>query len=228
MISLLLASILFLGIHVFVSGTPLRGVLVGAIGEKVYSGLFALASLGAIVWMSMAYGAAPYHEVWIPELWARHLTVILVFIGVMLVVLGLTTRNPTSAGQEGALSSDEPAQGIIRITRHPFLWGVVFWAAGHLMARGDLAAIVLFGTFLLLALIGPFLIDGKRARRDPAGWARFAAITSWLPFAAIVSRRTSLRLREIGWWRPLVGVAVYLVIVLWVHEWLFGVPVMAM
>lgn len=228
MISLLLASGLFLGIHIFVSGTPLRGVLVGAIGEKAYSGLFALASLGAIVWMSIAYGAAPYQEIWIPEVWARHLTVILVFVGVMLVVLGLTTKNPTSAGQEGALSSDEPAQGIIRITRHPFLWGVVFWAAGHLLARGDLASILLFGTFLLLSLIGPFLIDGKRARRDPEAWARFAAITSWVPFAAIASGRTSLRLGEIGWWRPLVGIVVYLLIALWAHEWLFGVPVMAM
>jgi len=74
-----------------------------------------------------------------------------------------------------------------------------------------------------LALIGPHLIDAKRARRDPDNWARFAAETSWLPFLAIAQGRAKLSLGEIGWWRPLLAVVIYAVFVLFAHQWLFGV-----
>jgi uncharacterized membrane protein len=226
MTMLVLACALFLGIHVFISGTPLRGVIVGAIGEKPYAGLFSLASLGAIVWMSFAYADAPYQEVWFSGPGLRHGALILVLIGILLVVLGMSTPNPTSAGQEGALQKAHASQGIIKVTRHPFLWGVVFWAVGHLMANGDVASIVLFGSLLILALVGPFLIDAKRARKDGEAWTRFAAETSWLPFAAIAGGRTKLALGEIGWWRIALAIVIYLVIVLWAHEWVFGVSPM--
>ena len=53
-LNLVAACACFLGIHIFISGTRLRDVIAGSIGEGPYMGLFSLLSLGAIVWMAMA------------------------------------------------------------------------------------------------------------------------------------------------------------------------------
>lgn len=37
------------------------------------------------------------------------------------------------------------ARGIVRITRHPFLWGVALWALVHFIVNGDLASVILSG-----------------------------------------------------------------------------------
>jgi uncharacterized membrane protein len=42
--------------------------------------------------------------------------------------------------------ADAPARGIQRVTRHPFLWGVAVWAFVHLIANGDVASLMLFGS----------------------------------------------------------------------------------
>lgn len=228
MLSLILASGLFLAIHIFISGTGLRGRLIDAIGELPYRGLFALSSLGAIVWMSMAYGASPDVALWDIGAAARPVTGVLVLLALLLAVPGLTTPNPTLAGQENVLGRGEDAvRGIVKITRHPFLWGVALWAGGHLLARGDLAAAVFFGAFLVLALLGPFLIDGKRAKADPEAWAGFAAATSRFPFLAIAQGRTKFTLRDLSWWRLLLALVIYGVFIAFAHEWLFGISLLA-
>jgi|GEM_PF-5151169 len=125
MTSLLLASLLFLGIHIVISGTPLRDRLVAMMGEKAYQGLFSLLSLGAIVWMSISYGRADYVELWPAPAIAVWLTPLLVFLAMLLAVIGLTTPNPTSAGAEEVLKKEHAASGIVAVTRHPFLWGLL-------------------------------------------------------------------------------------------------------
>ena len=64
MASLLLAALFFDGIHFFVSGTELRGKIVGLIGERRYQGLFSLMSLIGIVWLCGAYRQAEYFQLW--------------------------------------------------------------------------------------------------------------------------------------------------------------------
>jgi uncharacterized membrane protein len=116
-----------------------------------------------------------------------------------------------------------PVRGIVRVTRHPFLAGVAIWAFAHLLVNGDTASIVLFGTLLSLALLGPRLIDAKRARAYGERWAAFAAQTSVLPFAAIAAGRNRFVVYEIGTWRLLLGAVAY-VALLAGHRWLIGVP----
>jgi uncharacterized membrane protein len=111
--------------------------------------------------------------------------------------------------------------GILRITRHPFLWGVALWAAFHLAANGDAASVVLFGTLLVLSVAGTFSIDAKRARKMADGWIAFAGRTSNVPFVAILSGRNSLRLGELLTYRQAAAVAVFLVL-LFTHAWLFS------
>jgi uncharacterized membrane protein len=226
MAQLIIAAAVFVLMHLLVSGTRLRNAITGIVGEGPYMGLFSLASIAALVWMGFAYAHArggPGDTIW----WAatpatRLIALVLVAIGFLLLVPGLATRNPTSVRQEGVLADpDAAARGMLRITRHPFLWGVAFWAAAHLLVNGDAASLVLFASLLLLALLGPPSIDAKRARALGEKWAPFRARTSSVPFAAILAGRQKLELGEIGWWRILLAVVVFAA-VLWAHPLLFG------
>jgi uncharacterized membrane protein len=222
MISLILAAAFFVGIHLFISGTRIRDTLVSQIGEQGFRGLFSLLSLVGIVWMSWAYSRAPTIELWGKTQALRPLAVGFVLLAFLFVGIGLTTPSPTAVGGESQLDQAEPARGILRITRHPFLWGVALWAFTHLILNGDLASFVLFGALLALALIGPLSIDAKRQRAYGGKWGRFAAVTSNVPFAAVIEGRNVLRLEELGAWRIGLGLVLYAVL-LFGHRWLFGV-----
>jgi uncharacterized membrane protein len=222
MISLWLASAFFVAIHLLISGTRLRVLLVGRIGLQPYLGLFSLLSLVGIVWMSMSYARAPYTELWSPPGWLAHSALYLVLVAYFFVVVGLTTPTPTSVGTESLLDKEEPAVGILRITRHPFLMGVALWAAIHLAVNGDVASFSFFGTLLVVAALGPLAIDHKRARDYPESWPRFREATSILPFVAIVRGRNRFVADELGWWRLLLAAATYM-LGLGLHERIFGV-----
>jgi uncharacterized membrane protein len=116
-------------------------------------------------------------------------------------------RNPTMVGADKLLRSEEPARGVIRLTRHPIMWALMLWAASHIWARGDLKAVLFFGGFLVLAAAGTVLMD-RRKRANP-DWQRFAAVTSNVPFVAIAQGRNRIVWHEIGWLRPLIGVLAY-------------------
>jgi len=221
--SLVLASVGFILIHIGISGTKLRDALVARIGDRSYLGLFSLLSIGLIVWMSRAYAAAPELEVWGTSDALRAVALVVVLVAFLFVLCGLTTPNPTSVGGEALLEHPQSAaRGILRITRHPFLCGVALWSGMHLLVKGDWASLVFFGSLAAVALIGPSSIDRRRARLAGVGWPQFAAVTSVVPFVAIAQGRTRLALGEIGWWRLLLGIAVYGAF-LYFHSTLFGV-----
>jgi uncharacterized membrane protein len=226
MYSLIAASAFFLFIHFGVSGTQLRDVLVARIGAGPYRGAFAVASILGLVWMSSAYGRAPTVSLWGQLTGLRPLAFVLVPIAFLLVGIGLATPSPTQVGMESKLAHEtDTVRGIVRVTRHPFLWGVGLWAFVHLILNGDLASLILFGSLFLLALGGTATIDAKRRRSFGDQWNRFAQATSNFPFAAIATGRNQLgpALREIGILRPLVAIMAY-VLVLIFHGRLFGAP----
>jgi uncharacterized membrane protein len=202
MTMLVLATAVFLATH-FITSTPLRPALVNAMGEWPYRGLYSLVALVTLVWMAWAYAAAPRELLWTGF---RQIAYVLMPIAFVLIACGYW-RNPTMVGADKLLKSADPARGVIRITRHPIMWGVMLWAAAHILARGDLKSVIFFGGFLLLALVGTLSMDGrKRANPD---WGRFAAVTSHVPFVAIAQGRNRLDLGEIGWLRPVIGLAVF-------------------
>jgi len=224
--NLIAAAVAFLLLHLVVSGTRVRDAATGALGQGAYMGLFSLASVGLLVWLGIAYGAAwsgPRDTAyWHATTTTRWIQLLVQLVAFLFVVPGLMTRNPTSVAQEGALDRPDVVRGVLRITRHPFLWGVAIWAAGHLMVNGDLAGIILFGTMLVLALFGTVSIDAKRERASRERWNAFAAQTSNIPFAAIAAGRQSLNVGEIGWVRLVAALAVWAVI-LGAHPHIFGV-----
>jgi uncharacterized membrane protein len=214
MLNLIIASAYFLLIHFGVSGTRLRDGLVARLGPGPYRGVFALASIIGLVWMSYAYKRAPTVELWGLLLGFRPAAYVLVFIAFLFVVIGLMTPSPTRVGMESKVGQGpEAARGMVRITRHPFLWGVALWALVHLIVNGDLASLIFFGSLLVLAVGGTFSIDAKRRRNFGEQWNMFANVTSDFPFAAIASgrNRLGLALAEIGVWRPLAAILIYVV-----------------
>ena len=225
MTMLIAAACVFLGIHLLVSGTRLRDAIVGVIGENPYLGLFSLTSLGAVVWLVISYDGAQAGDdpmLYVPWIGTRHLAIPVVLIAFLLAVPGLLLPNPTSLKQEGAANKEGTVKGVLRITRHPFLWGVAIWSAFHVSANGDEASVIFFGTFFLTSFLGTFSIDAKRRRKMGDAWTGFASRTSNVPFAAIAAGRNRLNLGELLDWRSLVALLVFLAI-LFSHARLFGV-----
>lgn len=214
---LVLATAAFAVTH-FASSTPLRGTIAGALGERAWLGLYSLAAFATIGWMAWAYGKAPFHPLW-PGL--RLLPLAVMPVALLLLVAGLMTRNPSAVRQEGALKYAEPARGMIRVTRHPVMWSIMLWAASHILARGDLASLVFFGGFLLVAALGTFLIDARKARALGEDWKRFAAATSNVPFGAIAAGRNRFVAGEIRWRVVLIAAVAY-VVLLAAHGPVFG------
>jgi uncharacterized membrane protein len=227
MLNLIAAAAFFVLIHLLISGTRVRDALTGRIGQGPYMTGFALASVGGLVWLGFAFAqtrSAPGN----PVLWdispATHgLQMVLQFLAVLFIVLGLATPNPTSVRQEGSLDRPDLVRGMLRITRHPFLWGMTIWALGHLLVNGDAGSLILFGSLLVLSLFGTASIDAKRKRALGAKWDVFAAQTSNVPFLAIAQGRQRLDVREIGVVWILIAVAVYAAL-LFAHPYLFGKP----
>ena len=226
--SLFAATVLFVGGHVLLSSLPIRGPLHRALGEQGFQAVYSLAMTGALLWMAAAYANAPIRVLWTapPELaWG---TAGLTALASFLVVAGVTTRSVTMVGGERfATGPQDPAPGIFRVTRHPFLWGVALWALGHLAVNGDAASVLFFGGFVVLSLGGMWHIDQRRQQTLGAAWGPIALTTSVVPFQAILAGRTHFDLKGIGWWRPLVAAALYALLV-GLHPWLFGVSALIM
>ena len=216
---LVLASAAFLATH-FVSSTPLRARIIGATGEKAYLGLYSVVAAAALGWMVYAYYRAPYAGLWYVP-WLRYAPLVIMPFALVLIVCGLLTRNPTMVGQERLLESPDAARGILRVTRHPLMWGVALWAAAHMLVRSDAAAAVFFGTFLVLALGGTALSDRRKARTLGERWHRFAAVTSHVPFLAVAAGRNRFAPSEIGWARPALGIALFIALFV-LHAAIFG------
>lgn len=219
---LVAAVLFFVGLHLLVPPTRLRPALIARLGEGAYRGLFALLSVLGLAWLGFAYGAAPVEPLW-NGAGLKHLALVIMPFAWILLVGGLTSPNPTAVGGEGSLARDRGPRGFIKITRHPVMWALALWAFSHLLANGDVASLLLFGSLLFLALFGARVIDQRRHRTNPAGWAELMAQTSFVPLAAIFAGRTRLTLRELGLWRVALGLGLY-VLFLFLHPLVAGVP----
>ncbi len=229
MTALVLAAAFFLALHLVVSGTRLRDVIVAQIGEGAYIGLFSLLSLVAVSAMAWAYPAAWMSDAnangpqWQAPMGLSHAGSLLMLLAAVMAIIGITTPGPTGVQPPGEKPTSLPdPRGIHTVTRHPFLWGAFLWAAFHLLVNFSLSGIVLFGTFALLTAIGTASIDAKRARALGPAWDAYAAKTSNVPFLAILQGRTRFHIGEIGWWQWLAAGLIFAAL-FYAHAWLFGV-----
>ena len=105
--------------------------------------------------------------------------------------------------------------GIVLLSRHPLLLALALWAAAHVIPNGDLAHVILFGTFAAFALLGGRLIDRRKRREMGPEWQRMHLRVADAPLlSASLPVGTLLRVAA--------GGALYGAL-LWAHPFLFGV-----
>lgn len=184
---LILGLIVFFAIHsVRMVAGDFRATQLDA-NPRRWKGIYSLLSavgLGLIIWGWVLFRPeAP--QMFEPPTWGRHLAMLLVWIA--FVVLA---------------AAEMPAGRIKYWVKHPMLLGVMLWALAHLLANGDLASLLLFGSFLIYALVNRVAVIG---RGDPA--------------PAILRSRSDLI-------ALIAGTVLYGIVVVWLHGWLFGVSPM--
>ena len=224
MLNLTAAAIAFVAAHFLISSTGLRVRLVGRLGERAYAGLFSVQAFALIIWLAMAFGAAPRDRL----LWeipgSTHLVLTLMPVILVLAIGGFTAPNPSAVMMPAPGTTWQP-KGILTITRHPVMWAFGLWALLHVLANGDFAGLIFFGAFAVLALFGTLAIDAKKHRAWPAeSWQAFTATTSNLPFQAVAQGRTQLDWRGIGWKTIAIAAALYVSIIFGFHPWVIGAP----
>ncbi|MEI4263705.1 NnrU family protein [Roseovarius sp. D0-M9] len=76
---------------------------------------------------------------------------------------------------------DAARPGIVRWSRHPLLLAMALWAAAHIVPNGDLAHVILFGTFAIFALLGGQLIDRRKRHEMGPEWQRLRRVVAVAP-----------------------------------------------
>jgi uncharacterized membrane protein len=224
-IDMVAATGAFLLFHL-IPNTPIRATAIRVMGRTGYLVLFSLISLALMALWAAAFAALRISP-GLPMFWSMTPATRLAQIGIQLLafqlmVAGSLTPNPANLRQEGAL--DQPVRGMIRITRHPFLWGMAIWASGHLLVNGEESGVIFFSAMLALALYGTLSIDARRRREYGERWRAFEAKTSSIPFAAILQGRQSLQIGEIGFWRIAASIALWAAAAT-AHQYVIGVRV---
>ena len=147
---MILGLVLFLGVHTLTTQRDLRANLVASMGEggyKIGYALVSLAGLALIIWGFAHYRAGGMINLWYPPKFLKHITVALMLPAVILVAASYIRGR------------------IYTALKHPMLAGIKLWAAAHLLANGDLGAIILFGSFLAWAVFDRISMK----RRNDAG-----------------------------------------------------------
>jgi uncharacterized membrane protein len=145
MLLLSLGIVLFIGVHLVPSVVPLRHALVVRLGEERYKRGFALVAFAGLALLVVGKARAPHVLLWTPPPWGHT-------AALTIMPLALTL-----------LAASSLPSNIRRYTAHPMLWGVFLWASAHLLASGDRAAILLFGSLALYALYGMWSANRRGA-----------------------------------------------------------------
>jgi uncharacterized membrane protein len=201
---LFLSSIAFVGTH-FLLSHPLRGPLVRTMGEKPFRGFYSLVSLvtfGLMIYFYRAIGPEPPLRNAGDAGWI--VGTLLMWFGSILFV-GSFLKNPALVGAPGP--SGGPA-GVLRITRHPMMWGFAIWAAVHLMILAQPKSLVFDGAIILLALAGAAGQDAKKGRAMGDAWHEWTAQTAFVPFTRGVAYPGTV---------ALVGGTLLFLIATWAH-----------
>lgn len=184
---LILGLVIFLGVHsVRIFAPAWRDARIASMGEGRWKGIYSLVSLVGLVVLIWGYALArPLAPVlYVTPFWMVHLQLLLMALSFICLA-----------------ASQLPAGRIKPMLKHPMLVGVKLWAFGHLLVNGDLASVLLFGTFLAWAVIDR--ISAKR-RNAP------------IPAPGPVSNDILA---------VVIGLVVYGLFIWKLHEWLIGVPV---
>ena len=187
MSALLLGLVIFFGVHsVSIVNDAWRNRMVEKMGEWPWKGLYALVSVAGFVLIIWGYGLARQDSVvlYTPPAWLHPVAMVLLIpVFPLLLAAYLPGRIQTAA-------------------KHPMLAATKLWAIAHLLANGMLADVLLFGVFLVWAVLDRISMKHRMQR----------------PVPSVPPSRANDLIAVVG------GLALYAAFVLWLHGWLIGVP----
>jgi uncharacterized membrane protein len=181
---LIIGIVVFLGLHLLPTVAGWREKLVGRLGENGYKGVFSLLSIAGFVLLVYGFAQAPVIQVWSPPGWTRWVAIVLMLPAFIFLV---------AAYVPGEIKAK---------LKHPFLVSIKTWAFAHLIANGDLASIILFGSFLAYAVYDRITLKRRQA-------------TGLVTVAATGPPRNDLI-------AVVVGTVLYFVFLIWLHPMLIG------
>ncbi|MEM7776527.1 MAG: NnrU family protein [Pseudomonadota bacterium] len=185
-----LAGLVFLIAHRIPTVPSMRKRLVVALSESGFVAAYSLISVALLIWVITAAGRAPYVEIWPPAPWQAWVPTLIMPAVCLLVAFSVGAPNPLSFSGGDAARFDPDRPGIVGVARHGLLWALALWSAAHMVPNGDLAHIVLFGTFCVFSIYGMYVIDRRKQRQmGHARWIELAHATSFYPFQSILDRR---------------------------------------
>ena len=215
----LIAATAFVGTH-FILSHPLRAPLVARLGEKGFLGVYSLVAAVTLIWMIVAYRAAPVTPLLWPVGDGLWVIATLIMLVASILLLGSLVGNPAMPNPDGIMVPAE-AKGVFAITRHPMMWAFAMWGLAHILVYPVAANIIVSAAIILLALVGAALQDRKKEVLTPAAWQHWESRTSYWPFAAILAGRA--RFGQFGMHALAGGVVVWLAAT-WAHMPLAGWP----
>jgi uncharacterized membrane protein len=191
-VSLALATFAFVGTHLAMSH-PLRPALVARLGERGFAAAYSLIAVATLGWMILAWRAGdPGTPLWVAPLWWWPVASALMLLASILLI-GSLARNPAFPNIAGPPRSIPPPRGVFAISRHPMNLSFILWALVHLSLSGSPRNLIVAGGILVLALFGSWGQDLKKRRMLGQTWRDWEAMTSFPPFAALVSGRARWR-----------------------------------
>lgn len=211
MTMLVLGLVLFLGVHsTRIFADDWRTATIARIGEKPWKGFYTLFSLAGFALLVWGYGQSRQQiPLWNPPVWTKHLTALLMVPVFPLFIATYIPRNFLKAR-----------------LKHPQVLSVKLWALAHLVSNGNLADVVLFGSFLAWAVVD-FSAAKARDRKaaavvagDPFARAKAASPHAGPPAAAEGARQGEVMATVMT---VVLGLVVYVVFALWLHGPLIGV-----
>lgn len=185
---LLLGLVLFLGVHsTRIVADGWRGATIARMGEAPWKAAYAVLSIAGFVLIVWGFGLARQQpmQLWLPPRGMRHLASLLTLIAFVLLAATYVPRNAIKAR-----------------LHHPMVLSVKVWALAHLLANGNLAHMILFGSFLVWAVLS---FRAARARDRAAGTV--------YPAGTAAGTGTTL----------VVGVAAWALFAFWAHGYLIGI-----
>jgi uncharacterized membrane protein len=188
MVYLIAGLVIFLGVHsVRIFADEWRTATLARLGEGAYKGIYSVLSIAGFALIIYGFGIARETPVvlWTPPVGLRHAASLLTLIAFVFLTAAYVPRN-----------------GIKARFHHPMVLGVKFWALAHLLANGQLAQVLLFGSFLIWAVLN-FVAS---RRRDRAKGVQYASGS--LPLTALTVAAGGL---------------VWMAFALHLHGWLIGV-----
>jgi uncharacterized membrane protein len=148
---LILGLVLFLGIHstrVFADGW--RSGMVARLGPLPWKGLYSVVSILGFIVLIWGFRQARQESLvlWSSPRWMAHVTAVLMVFSFILLV-----------------SAYVPGNWFKARWHHPMVLGVKVWALAHLLSNGVAADVVLFGAFLVWAVLS-FAAARRRDRQN--------------------------------------------------------------